>query len=522
MRVSVRRTPRSAQLDGATARSAARRRRGDELRAAVARPPNGVVRVEAPMVGTFYRAPQPGAPPFVEEGDAVAPGQTLCILEAMKLMNEVKAERRGHRPRDPRRERASRSSSASSCSSSSRSTAARSTRSSDVRPRPRRQPRRDRRPRDPRAARARHRGRRRLLDRRRGRAPRPPRRPGRLHRPAAGGRELPAASRRSSPPRDDRLRGRPSRLRLPRREPGLRRGLRGQRPRLRRPERRRDGADGRQGRRRRQEMRAAGVPLVPGHRRRDDARRGARRPRTRSATRCCSRRRPAAAARGCGSSTTPDELEDAFATAVRRGARRRSATATLYLEKAVVPARHVEIQVLVRRPRRRAHARRARVLDPAPPPEADRGVAVAGARRPSCARRWRPRPSAPAARSATANAGTFEFLLGAGRLVLLHRAERAAPGRAPGHRARTGIDLVREQLRIAAGEPLTRDRPRAARAATRSRSGSTPRTRRAASCRRPGRIDALPRRRSARASGSTRTSRTAPRSRRTTTRCSRS
>jgi acetyl-CoA carboxylase biotin carboxyl carrier protein len=50
------------------------------------------VRIEAPMVGTFYRAPEPGAPPFVEEGDAVAPGQTLCILEAMKLMNEVKAE----------------------------------------------------------------------------------------------------------------------------------------------------------------------------------------------------------------------------------------------------------------------------------------------------------------------------------------------------------------------------------------------------------------------------------------------
>ena len=53
---------------------------------------DGIVRVEAPMVGTFYRAPQPGAPPFVEEGDAVGPGQTLCILEAMKLMNEVKAE----------------------------------------------------------------------------------------------------------------------------------------------------------------------------------------------------------------------------------------------------------------------------------------------------------------------------------------------------------------------------------------------------------------------------------------------
>jgi len=53
---------------------------------------DGVVRVEAPMVGVFYRAPQPGAPPFVAEGDAVAPGQTLCILEAMKLMNEIKAD----------------------------------------------------------------------------------------------------------------------------------------------------------------------------------------------------------------------------------------------------------------------------------------------------------------------------------------------------------------------------------------------------------------------------------------------
>jgi oxaloacetate decarboxylase alpha subunit len=65
----------------------------DEGEAAPFVPPsNGLVRVEAPMVGTFYRAPQPGAPPFVEEGQPVAPGQTLCILEAMKLMNEVKAE----------------------------------------------------------------------------------------------------------------------------------------------------------------------------------------------------------------------------------------------------------------------------------------------------------------------------------------------------------------------------------------------------------------------------------------------
>jgi len=58
----------------------------------VLRPSNGYVRVESPMVGTFYRASQPGAPAYVEVGDVVAPGQTLCILEAMKLMNEVKAE----------------------------------------------------------------------------------------------------------------------------------------------------------------------------------------------------------------------------------------------------------------------------------------------------------------------------------------------------------------------------------------------------------------------------------------------
>ena len=58
-------------------------------------PQNDVIRVESPMVGTFYRAPQPDADPFVEEGDTVEAGQTLCILEAMKLMNEVKAESEG-------------------------------------------------------------------------------------------------------------------------------------------------------------------------------------------------------------------------------------------------------------------------------------------------------------------------------------------------------------------------------------------------------------------------------------------
>jgi acetyl-CoA carboxylase biotin carboxyl carrier protein len=51
-----------------------------------------LVPVEAPMVGTFYRAPKPDAPPFVAEGDVVKEGQVLCIVEAMKLMNEIEAK----------------------------------------------------------------------------------------------------------------------------------------------------------------------------------------------------------------------------------------------------------------------------------------------------------------------------------------------------------------------------------------------------------------------------------------------
>ena len=54
-----------------------------------------LVEVVAPMVGTFYRAPAPDAPMFVEVGSRVEEGQTLCIIEAMKLMNEIEAEYRG-------------------------------------------------------------------------------------------------------------------------------------------------------------------------------------------------------------------------------------------------------------------------------------------------------------------------------------------------------------------------------------------------------------------------------------------
>jgi acetyl-CoA carboxylase biotin carboxyl carrier protein len=54
-------------------------------------PPDTRVPVLAPLVGTFYEAPQPGAKPFVEVGDMVESGQTVCIVEAMKMMNEVVA-----------------------------------------------------------------------------------------------------------------------------------------------------------------------------------------------------------------------------------------------------------------------------------------------------------------------------------------------------------------------------------------------------------------------------------------------
>lgn len=53
------------------------------------------VEIKSPMVGTFYRAPAPEAPPFVEKGTAVDVGQVLCIIEAMKLMNELKSEVKG-------------------------------------------------------------------------------------------------------------------------------------------------------------------------------------------------------------------------------------------------------------------------------------------------------------------------------------------------------------------------------------------------------------------------------------------
>jgi len=56
---------------------------------------NGHIQITSPMVGTFYRSPSPSAPAFIKEGDHVNVGQTVCIIEAMKLMNDMPSEVQG-------------------------------------------------------------------------------------------------------------------------------------------------------------------------------------------------------------------------------------------------------------------------------------------------------------------------------------------------------------------------------------------------------------------------------------------
>ena len=63
--------------------------------AAPAGPPANVIEIKSPMMGVFYRASSPSSPPFVKEGDVVKPGDTLGLIEAMKVFNDVKAEAGG-------------------------------------------------------------------------------------------------------------------------------------------------------------------------------------------------------------------------------------------------------------------------------------------------------------------------------------------------------------------------------------------------------------------------------------------
>jgi acetyl-CoA carboxylase biotin carboxyl carrier protein len=86
-RIRIRRGPESS----AAAHSAPAREEPPPAAAADA----STTMVEAPIIGTFYEGPSPDAAPFVQVGDRVEPGQVLCIIEAMKLMNEIEADTAG-------------------------------------------------------------------------------------------------------------------------------------------------------------------------------------------------------------------------------------------------------------------------------------------------------------------------------------------------------------------------------------------------------------------------------------------
>jgi len=65
---------------------------GAPVAAAAPATPSHLVEIKSPMVGTFYSAPEPGAEPYVKAGSRVATGQVVCIIEAMKIMNEIESE----------------------------------------------------------------------------------------------------------------------------------------------------------------------------------------------------------------------------------------------------------------------------------------------------------------------------------------------------------------------------------------------------------------------------------------------
>jgi acetyl-CoA carboxylase biotin carboxyl carrier protein len=92
------RVPPSAMIPAPTSAAAA----GSLLPpTAVGAEASGLIPVESPMVGTFYRAPAPGAEPYVKEGDLIQKGTVLCIIEAMKLRNEIEAVVKGRFARIP-------------------------------------------------------------------------------------------------------------------------------------------------------------------------------------------------------------------------------------------------------------------------------------------------------------------------------------------------------------------------------------------------------------------------------------
>ena len=99
--------PHAARAGGAPGRTRRRRRRAPSSRGAPSTDTSdgNVAYVTSPFVGTFYRSPSPDSAPFVDVGTRIKKGQVLCIVEAMKLMNEIESEIDGVDRADPRRER---------------------------------------------------------------------------------------------------------------------------------------------------------------------------------------------------------------------------------------------------------------------------------------------------------------------------------------------------------------------------------------------------------------------------------
>ena len=87
--------PMSHAAPAPVAASAAAPAAAPAAAAAAPAPEEGLTVIKSPIVGTFYEASSPGAPAFVKEGDTVAVGQVLCIVEAMKLMNEIESDTAG-------------------------------------------------------------------------------------------------------------------------------------------------------------------------------------------------------------------------------------------------------------------------------------------------------------------------------------------------------------------------------------------------------------------------------------------
>jgi acetyl-CoA carboxylase biotin carboxyl carrier protein len=99
-RVRISRTGTAPPMVMATPGQMALAAPGGQAQAAPATPPEAPAAptghtLKSPMVGTFYRCPSPGAPSFVEIGQSVTKGQTLCIIEAMKLLNEIESDAAG-------------------------------------------------------------------------------------------------------------------------------------------------------------------------------------------------------------------------------------------------------------------------------------------------------------------------------------------------------------------------------------------------------------------------------------------